>query len=76
MNDAEVVDLTDSVAPAQRFATKAEAVDRARQIAKDRGGEILVHGRDGGHETSVRHTDGRIVDRSSTPSNARPARRL
>lgn len=65
-----------ATAPAQRASTKAEAVDRAREIAKDRGGEILVHGRDGGHETSARHTDGRIVDRSSTTSDARPARRL
>lgn len=66
-----------ATAPARRASTKAEAVNRAREIVQDRGGEILVHGRlCGDHETSVRHTDGRIVDRSSTTSDARHARRL
>lgn len=63
-------------APVQRASTKAAAVDRARaMVAKNGGGEIRVHNGDGGHETSVRHSDGRIVDRSSSTS-ARSARRL
>ena len=64
-------------AAAQHADTKAAAVDRAREmVAKSGGGEVRVHGGSGGREVNVRGTDGRIVDRSSTTSDARTARGL
>lgn len=63
-------------APSQHADAKAAAVDRAREIvSKAGGGEVHLHGRDGGRELNVRGTDGRIVDRSSTTSDTRTARR-
>jgi hypothetical protein len=33
--------------PSSTHSTQREAIDRGRQVAEDRGGELLIHGRDG-----------------------------
>lgn len=76
MNEAEVVELTGSGAPAEQIATKAAAIARAREIVGSAGGGVIhVQCRNGSYETNVLHANGRIVDRSST-AEGRPARRL
>lgn len=45
----------------RRFSTQKEAIRAARRIAKNQGGELLVHGR-----------DGRIRDRRSYGNDPHP----
>lgn len=59
---------------ASTFANKREAIDAAREIAKDRGAELVVHGRDGqalrSSDTPTTLSENRIRDAVRNLSHA------